>query len=110
MDLYSTYTMYQEIESGKIRVPDDVLFRVMQWILDSCQNVKGEWIGGNPFEDLALLESIMKDNMVHARDNLDEPEKSDEMAVNFRLYCVFSKIRRDLEKRFERKKDSPWYA
>ena len=97
---YDTEQLVQEIEKGTVRVPDDVRQLVLHWLLTVCVYVDGKWVSGKVFEDFHTLEAVMKDGMIHARDFLDEPERSEQMAVNFRLYCVFSKIRRDLLKRF----------
>jgi hypothetical protein len=99
-ELYSTYTLFTEIEERKIEVPEPVRFRLMQLVLDACTNQKGQWIGGNPFEDLEMLLAITKDNISDARTLLDEPERSEAIVQNLRIHAVFITIRESLIARF----------
>lgn len=72
----------------------------MQMILDACTVQDGRWIGGNPFEDLELLLAITRDNMVYARQFLENPEKNRSIRENLQLNAVFERIRRELACRF----------
>ena len=100
-ELYSTYSAFEELERGGFEgIPESVRFRMMQLMLDACVNIKGEWEGGNPFYDIETLMAIAKDAIDHARQFLDEPDKTLAIRQNALICAGFTKIREQLAARF----------
>lgn len=99
-DLYNTYTIIEEIESGVISVEESLSLKIRQWLFAMVEQEEGRWKGGNPFDDLERLSDIMKDNIDHARQFLDEPEKTKAIRENALIWAQITKIRKELEVRF----------
>lgn len=99
-DLYSTYDIFLEVESGTIKVEPTIRHALLQWLLNVCEEEKGRWKGGNPLDDLERLSEIMRDNIDNAKDTLEEPDRTREIRKNAMLWATMTRIRKDLEVRF----------
>lgn len=102
-DLYSTENVYKELEKREFilpEVPDSILFRAQQLLLDACTYENGLWISGNPFVDLETILAILRDDIEHAEQFLEPPERAREIKRALQLEDVFKAIRDQLEARF----------
>jgi hypothetical protein len=99
-DLYNTYTIIEEIESGVLPVQESLSLKIRQWLFAMVDEVEGRWKGGNPFDDLERLSDIMKENIDHASQSLEEPERTLVIRENAMIWAQVTKIRKELEVRF----------
>lgn len=91
-----SFSLFEQIEKGEVEVPPQAKQKLLQLLLATCVPHNGHWSGIPVFIALNLLSDLIQADVIHAKDALNEPEKS--LAIRSSIIILFTikKIRRDL--------------